>query len=212
MSTPPSAEGLRVLAHELRSPVAALAAIAEAYGAADHERRARLVELAAAAGASIELLLSDARPGAVRVGVVDVAALARDAVDAAALRGAVELATPTGPLPVEGDRVRLRQALDNLIGNALGHAPPGTAVSVVVAHRGGSVVVSVTDLGEGVAAEDVERVFEPGVRLTDARPGQGLGLAVTREIARAHRGDVELDSAPGRGATFTLVLPADAAG
>ncbi len=74
-------------------------------------------------------------------------------------------------------------------------------------------MIAVTDEGEGIASDDVARVFEPGVRLTAARPGSGLGLAVVRTIAHAHGGEVEVESSPGQGATFRLVLPgASAAG
>jgi two-component system OmpR family sensor kinase len=208
IGTPAGGRGpLDELAHELRSPVAALAGIAEAYDAADDERRGRLVELAGRAVSSIERLLEDGATTSLRTAPTDVRSVARDAVEAAALRGAVVLEPGDERLVVEADAARLRQALDNLIGNALGHAPAGTRVTVAAYGESGSVVVAVADAGEGIAADDFERVFDAGVRLTDSRPGHGLGLAVVREIARAHGGEVEVDSAPGQGATFRLVLP-----
>jgi signal transduction histidine kinase len=195
------------LAHELKSPVAALTGIAEAYADANGERRGRLVELAGRAVASIERLLADGTSASLRTALIDVRGVARDAVEAAALRGAVVLEPGDEQLLVEADASRLRQALDNLIGNALGHAPGGTCVTVRAYRESGSVVVAVADAGEGIAADDLARVFDTGVRLTDARPGQGLGLAVVRAITRAHGGEVEVESAPGQGATFRLVLP-----
>jgi signal transduction histidine kinase len=110
-------------------------------------------------------------------------------------------------LIVDGDPVRLRQLLDNLIGNALGHSQSGGAVEVSARRDGASIVVEVADEGEGIPAADLERMFEPGVRLTNDRPGSGLGLAVVRTIAQAHGGEVEVESTPGQGATFRLVLP-----
>jgi signal transduction histidine kinase len=201
---------LDVLAHELRSPVAALGAIAEAYAGGMDEsgaaRRARLLELADSAVAAIERLLVDAAPASLRREDVDVAALVRDAAEAAALRGAnVTAETPAG-LVVDGDAARLRQALDNLIGNAVGHSPAGGLVTVAVRGSGGLVEIDVRDEGEGLDPADMERVFEPGVRLTSARPGQGLGLAIVKAIAEAHGGTVTVESSPGRGATFTLAL------
>jgi signal transduction histidine kinase len=80
-------------------------------------------------------------------------------------------------------------------------------VAVAASHVGATIVVAVSDEGEGIPAADLERVFEPGVRLTAKRPGSGLGLAVVRAIARAHGGEVEVESTPGQGATFRLVLP-----
>jgi two-component system sensor histidine kinase BaeS len=110
-------------------------------------------------------------------------------------------------LELNGDPDRLRQALGNLIRNAIGHSPPGGTVTVTVRREAEHVVIAVSDDGEGIASGDLARVFEPGVRLTAARPGSGLGLAVVRTIAQAHGGDVEVVSSPGQGATFRLVLP-----
>lgn len=212
VATPTTIDDLRLLAHEIRSPVAALTAIVEVWGDADAQRRTRLLEIAATAIASIDRMLADVQSAAIGSGCVDVAALVRDAVDAAALRGPVVLAPVAGEPAVDGDVQRLHQALDNLIANALRHAPAGTAVTVTVSTDGPDVVVTVADTGEGIAAEDAERVFEPGVSLSGARESQGLGLAVVRAVARAHGGDVELESAPGEGATFRLVLPAASGG
>jgi len=199
------------LAHELKSPVAALAGIAGAYADGNGERRRRLVELAGRAVASIERLLAEGASASLRTELIDARSVARDAVDAAALRGTVVLESGADQLLVEADASRLRQALDNLIGNALGHAPDGTRVTVTACRVEGSVVVAVADEGEGIVADDLARMFDAGVRLTDARPGEGLGLAVVASIARAHGGGVEVESAPGLGATFRLVLPAASA-
>lgn len=200
---------LDVLAHELRSPVAALAAIAEAYPDADAPTRRRLVELAHTAGLSLERLLTDVAAATLRLSRVDLGRIARDACESAALGGSsvVAEAQAGGGLDVVGDAGRLRQALDNLIGNAIGHSPAGAAVTVATVRTGHSVVLSVADQGDGIAADDLERIFDPGVRATAARPGSGLGLALVREIAREHGGEVDVESSPGRGATFRLVLP-----
>jgi two-component system sensor histidine kinase BaeS len=199
---------LKVLAHEVRSPVAAIVAIAESYPSANTARRRRLRELAAAAATSLERLLADAAPTSLRLERVDAGRLAREAADTAAVGGALVVADAQPGLYVNGDRDRLRQALDNLIGNAVGHSPEGGVVTVSAEREGLSVVIAVADEGEGIEPEDIPRVFEPGVRLTTERPGSGLGLALVREIARGHGGDVEVDSSPGQGSTFRLVLPA----
>jgi len=204
---------LAVLAHEVRSPVAALAAIAEAYPAADAVTRRRLLELAAAAVAGLERLLADDAPASLLLERLDAGRLAVDAAETAALGGALVVAETEAGLEVGGDPERLRQALDNLIANAVGHSPAGGTVTVTARREGGSVVIAVADEGDGIASADRARVFEPGVRLTIDRPGSGLGLAVVRTIARAHGGEVEVVSSPGQGATFRLVLPgASAAG
>ncbi len=199
---------LRVLAHEIRSPVAAIVAITEAYPSANADRRQRLRELAGAAAASLERLLADTAMTSLRSERVDVGRLAREAADTAAVGGALVVAEAQPGLYVLGDRDRLRQALDNLIGNAVGHSPVGGVVMVTAKRQGLSVAIAVTDDGEGIAQEDIPRVFEPGVRLTTEREGSGLGLALVLAIARAHDGDVEVDSTPGLGSSFRLVLPA----
>ena len=196
-----------MLAHELRSPVAAIAAIAAAFPAAPAAQRHRLLELAAAACRNVERLLEDAEVASVRSRPFDVGGLAVDAAEAATLSGARVLVATEPSLTVDGDPERLRQALDNLIENALGHAPPGSPVRIAATRGEGVVRLSVSDDGDGIDAADTERIFEAGTRLTDARPGSGLGLAVVLAIVEAHGGRVEVESAPGQGATFTLVLP-----
>jgi len=200
---------LDVLVHELRSPVAALVAIADAYPDADEATRRRLVELARTAGVSLDRLLTDVSTATLRLSRVDLGRIARDASEAAALGGhtIVVETEENGDAVIVGDAERLRQALDNLIGNAIGHSSSGDPVTVTTRRSGGSVVVEVTDRGEGIAPRDLDRIFEEGVRATSVRPGSGLGLAVVREIAREHGGEVEVESSPGQGATFRLVLP-----
>ncbi len=200
---------LAVLVHEIRSPVAALRAIAEAVEVArpDGERARRLVELAVAAVRNIERLLVDASFMSVEPRSVDVATVVAEAVDAWRVGGADVVLEPGGPCPALVDPHRVRQAVDNLVGNALGHSPAGAPVTVAVEARDEQVEISVADRGEGIAAEDQRRMFDAGVRLTDARPGSGIGLAVVRAVADAHGGTVSVESAPGEGATFRLALP-----
>jgi signal transduction histidine kinase len=202
---------LAILVHEVRSPVAALSAIAGAYGAADLERPARqeLVALVVAACRAIERLVSDVAIASVRLEEVDLGRLIFDVAAAAAVGGArVRAEMATGLPRLRADPLRLRQALDNLVSNALVHAPGGDAVVVRAVAEGGGVVLSVTDAGPGVTAADQETIFDPGTRLDARRPGAGLGLAVARAIAEAHGGTLAVTSTPGQGATFTIALPA----
>ena len=181
---------LDVLVHELRSPVAALVAIADAYRDADEPTRRRLVELARTAGVSLDRLLADVSATTLRLSRVDLDGIARDATEAANLErhSVVTVAEGGGGAVIVGDAERLRQALDNLIGNAIGHSPDGATVTVTTRSSGGSVVVEVADRGEGIASADLERIFEQGVRATSARPGSGLGLAVVRRDRTRARG------------------------
>jgi two-component system OmpR family sensor kinase len=108
------------------------------------------------------------------------------------------------------DEQRVTQAVLNLARNALEHTPDGTEVALGSRWTADALVVWVRDRGPGVAAGDRDRVFERFGRGEGSvgRSGAGLGLAIARSVAEAHGGRLELDSAPGRGATFSLVLPA----
>jgi signal transduction histidine kinase len=193
--------------------VAALAAIATVFaGSADPNERRTLAGLVLAACRGIERVVSDAAVSSIQVEEVDLARLVRDAASAASLHGAdVRADVGEGVASVEADPVRLRQALDNLVSNALRHAP-GEAVSVAVEREDGIVRISVSDRGPGISEADQERIFEPGVRLGEELAGSGLGLPLARAIAVAHGGTLTVASVPGEGSTFTLALPTRAGG
>ena len=109
------------------------------------------------------------------------------------------------------DRGRFRQILYNLISNAIKYTPDGGSVKVTALRVGDEVRIAVTDTGVGISPEDQARVFEEFRQVGDPserQPGSGLGLAVTKRLAEAHDGRIELESARGQGSTFTLVLPA----
>jgi signal transduction histidine kinase len=202
-------ERLAVLVHEVRSLVAALSAIAEAYREADATTRRSLNTLAIAACAGIERIVVDASIASVRPALVDVRRVVEETVGAWALTGGNVRAAiaPDVTLHIEGDPLRLRQALDNLVGNAIDHSPAGAEVVVGATRGNAHVLISVADRGLGIPPEEHERIFETGVRLNAGRPGSGLGLTIARAIAAAHGGWLTVASAPGEGATFTLALP-----
>ena len=203
-------ERLAVLVHEVRSPVAALRAIAETYRAnrVETSERGRLIELAVAACRGIERLVGDVTVSSVRLEPVDSGRLVEETVAAAALGGGnVRVEIDAGLPPLRADPLRLRQALDNLLSNALRHAGSSKEVVIRAWPAGSSVLLSVADQGPGIPLDEQERIFEAGVRLDSGRAGSGLGLAVARAIAEAHGGTLTIDSAPGEGATFTIALP-----
>lgn len=198
---------LAILVHEVRSSVAALSAIAETYPQVRDDPAASrpLVELTLAASRSIERLVRDAAVASVRLEEVDVGRLAEEAVAAAVVAGGNVRAEIARGLPlIEADPLRLRQALDNLVANALLHSGSTDEVVVRTRNADGSVLISVVDTGVGVHPAEQERIFEKGVRLDEARPGSGIGLALARAIAEAHGGTLSVDSVPGQGATFNL--------
>ncbi len=114
------------------------------------------------------------------------------------------------PVSITADAGRIEQVLTNLLGNALAATPAGGSVALTIGRRGSAATATVSDTGVGLAAADLERIFE---RFYRARPpggsgGSGIGLTIARSIARAHGGDVLAASdGPGRGARFTLTLP-----
>ena len=208
--TGPDRDRLAIVVHEVRSSVAALAAIAETYRDNRLETTVRrpLIELAIAACRGIERLVTDAALASVRLENVDIGRLVDEAVAAAVLGGGnVRAEVDVGLPSLHADPLRLRQALDNLVSNALRHA--GSPEEVVIRARRAEAVVllSVADQGPGVPLDEQERIFEPGVRLNRERSGSGLGLAVARAIAEAHGGTMTVESGSAEGATFTIALP-----
>lgn len=221
--------------HELRTPLTSIRGFAELYrqgaarGPEDVGRYLRRIEDAAARmGLLVDDLLLLARRDQQRPlerEPVDLLALASDAVhefQAGAPSRLVKLQPIEGPVPpvVLGDSSRLRQVLGNLISNAITHTPSGTPVIVRVGSRRASpgadpaaaeAVVEVIDTGPGLAPEQAERVFERFYRGDPSRTrssgGTGLGLSIVAALTAAHGGRVELDTEPGRGATFRILLP-----
>jgi two-component system OmpR family sensor kinase len=144
---------------------------------------------------------------------VDLAVLAADACsDAVALdhERAVTLEAP-GPIVVRGERDHLRQAVANLVSNAVQHTPAGTPVEVAARPEDGEAVLVVRDHGPGLPPGADEHVFDRFWRADSARvgPGSGLGLSIVAAIAAEHGGRVTAENAPGGGAQFTLRLPID---
>jgi heavy metal sensor kinase len=206
-------------AHELRSPLASMRAQLEV--ASQHPERAdwrRLSEGVLAdtlrLGRMVEDLLAlarlDERPGAIQSRELELAEVAREAADRMPPADAELRLELDGGARVRGDRQALGRAVQNLLDNAVRHAAGRVRVSVGL--RDGLAVMAVDDDGPGIPAADRERVFERFTRLDDARSrehgGAGLGLAIAREIVRAHGGELTAeDGAPG--ARLVMRLPAD---
>ena len=210
MSSADGPQRLAVLVHEVRSPVAALAAIAAAFAeeSLESSERLELARLAISACRGIERVVLDAATASVRLEPLDVSALVLQVAAAASLVGTRVEPSVAADLPrITADPLRLRQALDNLVANALTHAGSDGVVSVSATSSGRYVLLSVSDSGFGVPLMEQERIFEAGVRLNPDRAGSGLGLAIARAIAEAHGGKLTLTSIPDEGATFTIALP-----
>lgn len=117
-----------------------------------------------------------------------------------------------GPITVIADPKRLRQALNNLVSNAVRYTPSGGTVIVTVRSVDGDTIFAVTDDGPGIPAEHLPQVFERFYRVEQSRSratgGSGLGLAITRQLVEANGGEVTAESAGGKGSTFTIRIPA----
>ncbi len=121
---------------------------------------------------------------------------------------------PPEPIQMKIDSARIRQALLNLLGNALRYTPQGGQVKVVLDHSEEVVSIQVADSGVGIPSEDLDKVFDRFYRVDSSRdrdlPGTGLGLAVAQAIVQAHDGRIEVESAGvDQGSTFTVILPVE---
>jgi len=211
------------VAHELRSPLTNIRGWVEAaddgLGLDDAELR-RLVLDEARRMERITgdlLLLSLAESGDLEFEFeeCDASAIVRELAEAhraGATTGGVELVvTAPEALPLETDPARLRQILDNLLGNALRHTPSGGRVAIEAEAADGGVRVAVVDTGEGIAAEHLPRVFDRLWRNDPARAragkSTGLGLSIARGLARALGGEIDARSIVGEGSRFEVTLP-----
>lgn len=222
------AEFTAAVSHELRTPIAGIRSLADnladglvrepeqtrLYGEQIARQGARLTEM-------VEQVLALAAGGAAGrprdPAPVDLAEVVREAVaevTAGAPDAEVAVELPSALPAVLGERQALERAVANLVGNAVKHGGRGVAVRARPVAEGHEVAVEVSDRGPGIPPGERERLFEPFFRGRVAQdrqlPGSGLGLHLVRRIAAAHGGRVEVRSAPGRGSTFALVLPAHA--
>jgi Signal transduction histidine kinase len=209
--------------HELRTPLTSIRGYAEMLrrGAAESPRdseaaRRRIEEESIRMTGLVDDLLLLARLDQGRPldkAAVDLRTIATDAVADArvvAPQRSISL-TSNGPAIVTGDDTRLRQVLGNLVRNALVHTPQQTPIEVEVATHDRVGRVSVADHGPGLAADDVERIFEPFYRADPSRSrdrgGAGLGLSIVSAVVTAHGGHVKVSQTEGGGATFEVELP-----
>ncbi len=230
-----AAERMRVdfvanASHELRTPLASILGYIETLGdekaGADPDVRARFLKImfdeARRMQRLVEDLISLSRIEAEKYRLpdraVDLAALIGEVrselFDAQDVRSNDIVATLESAVPpVIGDRAQLSQMLHNLIGNAMKYGRPHTPVPVKLwRDPAGMVRISVTDEGEGIAAEHVPRLTERFYRVDPGRSraagGTGLGLAIVKHIVERHRGRLDVASIVGTGTTITVMLPA----
>jgi two-component system OmpR family sensor kinase len=209
--------------HELRTPLTSIRGYAEMLrrGAADSPTdaataRRRIEEESVRMSVLVDDLLLLARLDQGRPleqESVDLRRIARDACDdarAVAPKRRIKLQADA-PLTVEGDDLRLRQVVGNLVRNAVIHTPPASPIEVTLASDDGHAVLSVIDHGPGLPPGEERRVFEPFHRADPGRSrdsgGSGLGLSIVAAVVAAHGGSVVAIPTAGGGATFRIELP-----
>ena len=219
---------LAAMSHELRTPLNAIGGYAQLIelgvrGPVTEEQRVDLSKIQRSKN-HLDALVSDvlnfAKAGAGRIEYRVQQIRLRRTLDAVlemiapqAEEKRLRLESPEIPaeLCAIADDDRTRQILLNLFANALKFTPAGGAISLDVGATETEVAIAVRDTGIGVPAEKIERIFEPFVQaeraLRSSDQGVGLGLAISRQLARAMGGDVRVASVVGEGSTFTLTLP-----
>lgn len=217
-----------IASHDLKAPVAAMIAAAEALRGEPGDADQVATMAGAIAGEGYRTLalirdlldLSALEQGRLQLtcAPVEIAALVRESVEAAepratakALAFGSEAALGAEDLYVSADHERLRQALDNLVDNAIKFTPSGRPVSVRLLAPAGTVRIEVRDSGPGLTPEDYVKLFQPFQKLS-ARPtagesSTGLGLSIARELVVLHQGQLTVESTPGEGSIFAIELP-----
>jgi signal transduction histidine kinase len=210
------------VAHDLRTPMTRLRGLAERAlesgdAAAQREALVTCLEESDRILAMLDTLMdiSEAETGTMRLALADVPLEALISEVASVYEDVAEdksiaLATSVEPrLTVRADRDKLRQVLANLLDNAIKYTPSGGRVDVRAVGEGATVRIEVADTGPGIPDHDLPRIWERLYRGDQSRAerGLGLGLSLVRAIVRAHAGTVEVATAPGKGARFTICLP-----
>jgi signal transduction histidine kinase/CheY-like chemotaxis protein len=223
-------EILGTVAHDLKNPLGVILGRTEilremiaSAGALDENVQVQLDYVRNAANRLTEMvddLVSDAMADALDITIrrepVDIAVLVEEVAEAnrpLAARKSQTIAVAAPPNHAAScDADRIREAIDNLVSNAVKYSPLGGAIDLLVRRDNGSIIVEVRDQGAGLSPEDISRLFGRFQRLsakpTAGETSTGLGLSIVKRIVDLHSGKITVDSAgPGKGATFKMTLP-----
>lgn len=215
---------LAAVAHDLRNPLAALrtaAAVAQREATVAPERIGRRLEMIDRQVDRLNRLVGDLldvtrveagqlelqrEPGDLRDTAREVVQL----FEGSSANHRLELDLPQEPVHATYDPVRIGQVLTNLVSNAIKYSPDGGPVRVSLRREGNRAILGVSDRGIGLTPEDRAQLFEPfrrGAGVKESIPGVGLGLSASCKLVLAHGGSIEVDSEPGVGSTFRVLLP-----
>ncbi len=211
-------------AHELRTPVSVMltqtqATLTRERDAAEYRETVEACQRAAQrmrrlTESLLELARLDAGQEDMKRLRFDIANTVRDSVEMIlplAVERGIKIHCEVPALECEGDPERLGQVITNLLANAVQHNKPQGEVRVTAQQQGGTAVLTVTDTGPGISADDLPYVFERFFRADKSRTGSsghtGLGLAISKAIVEAHGGTIDVSSQPAVGTTFTVRLP-----
>jgi signal transduction histidine kinase len=223
-------EILGTVAHDLKNPLGVILGRTEILqemiataGALNENVKVQIAYIRDAANRLTEMvddLVSDAMADALDITIrrepVDISVLVQEVAEAnrplaARKEQTIRIAAPPNHAAI-CDADRMREAIDNLVSNAIKYSPIGGAIDLLVAQEDGGIIVQVSDQGAGLSPEDISRLFGRFQRLsakpTAGETSTGLGLSIVKRIVDLHGGRIEVDSAgPGKGATFKMTLP-----
>ncbi len=212
------------IAHDLRSPVTRIRGIAETTltGESDlqsyKDMTARIIEesdrLVGLINTMLEITKTEAGVAEIARKEVNIKEIVRDAIDLFRPLSEdkhihMESNIPLHPVVLQGDRTKLQRVVANLLDNAIKYTPPGGEIKISLVNDNRIVRLEIADTGIGMSKEDLVRIFDRFYRCDKSRstPGSGLGLSLARAIVRAHGGDITVESMPGKGSKFTVILP-----
>jgi PAS domain S-box-containing protein len=217
---------MATVSHELRTPLTSIIGYLELLGTGSDQLGAEdagFVEVVSRNAFRLQNMVEDllfvaqldAYGSSLDLCDVELVELARQAIEAARPAAEAKSLVLTlehdQPTVVRADSIRLGQALDNLISNAIKFTPEGGTVHLSIENRGTTCALHVTDTGQGIPVSEQPRLFERFFRTTAATtnnvPGTGLGLTITKTIIEGHGGSIAFDSTEGKGTTFTISLP-----
>lgn len=215
---------VNAVSHDLRSPLTSILGYVDliARVGAVNAQQAEFIQRIQASARHITTLINELLDlGRLEAGYdahkepVALAAVVNAVVDGlssrlAAKRHSLQVSVPAGLPGVHGNPLLLRQLFSNLLVNASDYTPAGGHIAVEASAEAGQMIVRISDTGVGIPLEEQHLIFNKfyrGSNIPPEQPGTGLGLAIVRSIVESHRGRIWVDSRPGQGTTFTIVLP-----